>query len=302
MLSFSMRSTTNGSWLRRTAIETLAAVGPAGNREAALELIQAVRRQDPVIALEIGEAFGKFGTSAKQVVPELGALLRNVDIQLRESVLMLLSQLGPKAAPAAPDVIWLLERSVHDKRYATTPSYILWLLDRIGPEATTVVPVLTDLLLTPVKGATETPLYSRTSLIYTLMQIGLTARALPALREMLQSEEPTEVACAAHGVGLLGPQAADTAPLLLRPLRPTFKDSMMTSGFFYGYLYETSARLECIRALAHLGPAAKEALPLLQTYADTPDPALQRTRLGFHSLKEEAQIAIRAITQTKEAL
>jgi hypothetical protein len=288
-------------WLRRTAIETLAAVGPAGNREAALALVRAVQRQDPVIALGFPEAFEEFGSSAEQVVPELSVLLRNEDARLQEAVLMLLFQIGRKAAPALPEVIRLLQQSVRDDRFTGNPSQILWLLDSMGSEAKAAAPVLIDLLLTPKKHAGGTPFYNRVSLLYTLMQIGLTPRVLPVVREMLQSEHPTEVACAAHAVARLGPLAADTAPLLLRPLRPGYKDALMTSGFFYGYVQETSARIESMRALTSLGPAAQEALPLLQRYADGPDMEALHLSRGSLDLKAEAQRAIQAIRQIKGA-
>jgi HEAT repeat protein len=283
-------------WLRRTAIETLAAVGPAGNREAALTLIAAARRQDPVIALEADQAFEEFGTAAKQVPEELSALLLD-NGRGQSQVLMLLGALGPEAALAMPNLTKLLRTEANVPTYTDGMRQILWLLQKIGPDAREAIPVLTDMILEPGKEGAAAESSRRTALLTTLMRIGMTPRVLPAVREMLASNQQTAVACAAHAVALLGRQAADTVPLLLRPLRPDYKDSMMTSGFFYGYVYETSARNECMRALASLGPAAKEALPLLQSYADLPENPAENSRFGPPALKGEAQRAIQAIQQ-----
>lgn len=286
------------TWLRRTAIETLAAVGPAGNREAALTLVAAARRQDPIIALEADKAFEEFGTAAKQVPEELSALLLE-NGRAQSQVLMLLGALGPEAAPAMPNLTKLLRSEANVPTYSDGMRQILWLLQKIGPDAQEAIPVLTDMLLKPGKEGATAESSRRTALLSTLMRIGMTPRVLPAVREMLASNQQTAVACAAHAVALLGRQAADTVPLLLRPLRPEYRDSYMTSGFFYGYVMETSARNECMRALASLGPAAKEALPLLQTYADLPASQVYGISHAPRSLKVDAQRAIQAILQTQ---
>ncbi len=282
------------AWLRRTAVETLAAVGPAENRDAALVLIAAAHQQDPKIALDVTQAFQKFGTAAKLVIPELSALLLAGERE-RNQALTLLYSLGPKAAPAVPNLTKLLREEAKGTKNSDTTTHVLWLLQNIGPDAQEAAPVLTDLILEAEKEPRTAESYRRTALLKTLMSIGITPRVLPAIREMLASNQPLTVACAAHAVALLGRQAADTVPLLLRPLRPGYKDSAMTSGFFYGYVYETTARNECMRALASLGPEAKEALPVLQPYADLPEEPVGNSRYGPPSLKAEAQRAIQAI-------
>jgi HEAT repeat protein len=292
------------SWLRRTAVETLAEVGPARNRQAALALLQAAKGEDPVIALDAGKAFENFGTTAELVVPELSALLRIHQERLRESVEILLYPLGGKAAGAVPDLMQVLKEAANGKPNGSDIRGILWLFDRMGPEARVAARELTDLLLRPRNSLNNPEEAWRTPLLTTLMKIGITPRVLPVVREMLQSAQPLQVACAAHAVSLLGPQAIDTVPLLLRPLRQDYKDAWMTSGFFFGYIDATSARVEAMRALAGFGPAAKEALPLLRPYAELPDLEPKRPDVPLHGparLKQEAQRAIQAIQLVKGA-
>ncbi|MCW3052215.1 MAG: putative lyase [Chthonomonadales bacterium] len=283
-------------WLRRTAIDTLAEIGPQGDREAGVALIQAARGNDPVIALRVSKAFEKFGNTTEKVLPELGALLQESG-EAGNSALGLLPALGPKVTPIVPALVQRLRLEANGQVAIASTYSLPSELGRIGPAAKAAVPVLTSLLLKPTKerAAKGAYFYSRTTLLTTLMQIGVTPEVLPVVREMLQSDQPTEVACAAHAVALLAPHANDTVPLLLRPLRPDYKDSAMTSGFFHGYSQDTSARIEAIRALAKIGPAAREALPLLRSFAETPEVAAVRSRFALPDLKQEAKQAIQAI-------
>jgi len=283
-------------WLRRSAIDTLAEIGPQGDREAGVALIHATRGNDLVIALRASKAFEKFGKTAEKVLPELGALLQE-NGEAGQYALGLVSGLGPKATSLVPALVRRL-RLETDGQVAIGSTFSLPSeLGRIGPAAKAAVPLLTSLLLRPVKEreVKRSDFYSRTTLLTALMEIGITPEVLPVVREMLQSDQPTDVACAAHAVALLGPQANDTVPLLLRPLHPDYKDSAMTSRFFYGYSQDTSARIEAMRALAKLGPAAREALPLLRSFADTPEVAAVRSPFALPDLKKEAKQAIQAI-------
>jgi HEAT repeat protein len=227
----------------------------------------------------------------------LSALLTSDAAHVRDGVLMLLYPLGPKAAPAVPNLVRLLQEANSGKQPVRDISQILWLLRKIGPDAGQAVPALTDLLLKPERDGNGSLSFRRTALLVALMQFGITPQALPALREMLQSSHPTEVACAAHAVAMLGPKAVDTIPLLLRPLRPDYVDESMTKEFSLGYSFDTSARVEVMRTLGHFGAAAKEALPQLHVYADSPDKIPNRP-YRQRLLQQEAQQAIQAIQQT----
>jgi HEAT repeat protein len=299
-------------WLRRAAIETLAAVGPESNLEAARLLILAVQNQDPVIAMGVDKAFEEFRASAKQVVPELSVLLLSTNASIRNRAEQLLSPLGHEAAPTVPNLIRELQTDMSDRRLAKNVTNILQLLGQMGPEARDAAPVLTDLLLKTERETNGVPGFGRKELLIALMKIGITPRVLPVVREMLQSAHPTQVACAAHAIAMLGrpvsdtvpflllperpanKQLSDTAPLLLRPLRQDYKDEQMTSEFFEDNNFTNSARIETIRALASIGQEAKEALPLLQSVVDFPERLSDRPAQQA-LLKQEALMAIRAI-------
>ena len=49
------------------------------------------------------------------------------------------------------------------------------------------------------------------------------------------------------------------------------------------------------RRRSETGRDAREALPLLRTYADTPEVAAARSRFALPDLKQEAKLAIQAI-------
>lgn len=133
-------------WLRRTAIETLAEIGPQGNREAGVALIQAARADDPVIALRADKAFGKVGNTTEKVMPELGALLMDTR-EAGDYVLGLLPALGPKAIPIVPALVQRL-RAEAKGQIGIPYNYALpWLLGRLGSEARDAIPVLTSMLL-----------------------------------------------------------------------------------------------------------------------------------------------------------
>ncbi len=288
-------------WLRRTAIETLAAIGPQGHHNAALLLIQSVTSHDPALTLPPRAALAAFGPGDANAAEPLGGLLLAGDTSLHELVATLLFGMAEKAAPAVPALAEALQPQ--NGVYADTYNrrYYLRILSRIGPAAQQAVPALTAMLLSPPQNprasnseATDT---IRTSVLTTLMKIGMTARVMPAVREMLRSSQPTTVACAAHAVGLLGKAAADTVPLLLPVLRPSFMDSIMTADFFYGYVYETNARLEVIRALEAIGPDAKEALPLLHRFADQLALSERPGGKGGWAFPDVKQAALHAIAQ-----
>ena len=285
-------------WLRRTAIEALADIGPAENREAALVLLQAAHRQDPAIALDVDTVFNHMGTGANQVIPELNDLMMS-DTNIRDRALGALTTAGPRAVSVVPNLLRLLREGAHGDLNHIDVAAILRLLITIGPASSESILFLTELILQADNAHPRAIAYPRTCLLSTLMQIGITPRVLPAVREMLQSSNPADIACAAHTVALLGRQAADTIPLLLLPLRPGFRDRAMTSDFSLGYVEQTTARNECMRALASFGKEAKEALPLLQTYADLPLPSARSPFNGPPSLQSEARRAIQAILSSK---
>ena len=289
-------------WLRRTAIETLAEIGPEGDREAGVALIQAAAGKDPVIKLYAWQTFRKFGTSADQVIPELIELLRtNDDRNIRSAIVSSLIAIGPKAISAVPTLLRFLREGSHGDVNSIPVGEIGDLLAKIGPIAPETVPALTALLQQYRKDDNLALAYTRSFLLWTIMQIGVTPDILPIVRDMLQTSQPENIASAAHAVVLLGPQAADMIPFLIRPLQPDFKDIEMTSHFNSNpYAPQTTARNECMRALAIFGPAAKAALPLLRTYADIPVSQIPRRSEAPLHLKYEAQRTIRAILQLKE--
>jgi HEAT repeat protein len=145
----------------------------------------------------------------------------------------------------------------------------------------------------------------RGKILAVLANVGVPEPARPLLMEALQkgptheSDAGYAYAAAAHAVAAFGAAVAEpkqAVPLLLPALKVKGKER----EFYFidwsgdGLGRPTSARLEAIRALAKMGPDAKDALPLLRDIAQS-----EGGRPGSIDLavQEEARRAFRAIVE-----
>ena len=106
-----------------------------------------------------------------------------------------------------------------------------------------------------------------------LANIGVPKEARPLVLDVLKngpSDNPYAYAAAARAVGTFGPEARGAVPLLTPALKADGKELV---HYFIdwsgkrGTFPPTSARLEAIRALAAIGPDARDALPQLKEIA-----------------------------------
>jgi len=184
----------------------------------------------------------------------------------RRAAAYALAQMGPKAAPAAPQLTGLVNDE--DVRMVAFRA-----LERIGPDARAAIPALREALededgfvrlgaafalmgigervFEALLLAIDDP-FSRTAVtvIEWMDKQGLAPRALPALMGLLEtSVKYAPRATATVAIGKMGREGADAVPLLAKML------SDPRSGM----------RRYAARALGELGPVAADALPAIET-------------------------------------
>jgi HEAT repeat protein len=184
---------------------------------------------------------------AEQAVPVLEGYLRHDDDGVRQGAFGALGAFGPRATPALPTLVRLIDE--YPNRY-----HALAVLARIGPAAEPALPVLLRLLEEPDPSG-ETPM--RTARV--LRAIGPAARvALPALRSTLAEADLSEArgrvreACVLAILELSGPD--DPA---LRAYATRLSRAQQS--------WNAEVRVEAVKSLAVLGPSASPAVGALRT-------------------------------------
>jgi hypothetical protein len=178
--------------------------------------------------------------------------------------------------PYASAMAEALRRSTGTNNFRRVGAY-LHVLRAIGPEAAQVAPALAKLLpeTAPIYQGLL-PFYARSIrryLLLTLSDIGVPPEAVPVIiDEPNAALEPPTIAAAARAAGRIGTAPDQVVPFLKRALSEKGLDVAVRletievkTPRFNGT--ETSPYLEIIRALEQLGPAAKDAIPVLRTRA-----------------------------------
>ncbi len=172
--------------------------------------------------------------------------------KLRGQVVYVLGKIGPAAAPATP----ALAKLIADKDDRVAHEAILALAN-IGPGAKDAVPALTAALEQGEKSKAH-------AMAYALGRIGpAAAEAEPVLFGLLDNSDRRLALVSAWALAHIGPASAEVAektlPLLIAGLKgPT-----------------PLARRGAADALGSLGPAAKVAVPALQSAAHDKDPSVR---------------------------
>ncbi len=190
-----------------------------------------------------------------------------------------LARFGPKASPFVPAVMDVLRECTGETDYELVGAY-LDILRAIGSDAAIAAPLLASLL------PEDSPIYDgrsphfaksiRKYLLVTLADVGITSQAIPAIVDLLaNSGQAVMIAAGARAAGALRAKQEMVIPYLLKVLElddlaiGTSLDGIATRVLRPGP-HLTSAYLEAIRALARMGPAAKEAVPVLRWRAQDP--------------------------------
>jgi HEAT repeat protein/serine phosphatase RsbU (regulator of sigma subunit) len=126
---------------RRDAVETLGKFGLKA-REAAPELVEALKDSFRDVRAAAAEALGKVGADVKQAVPPLMEALRDPIAGVRSAAARALGRFGPGARESVGALVELLKEQDVDVRSAAVET-----LGNIGADAAAALPELSDLLL-----------------------------------------------------------------------------------------------------------------------------------------------------------
>jgi HEAT repeat protein len=286
----SLAGQTTNTYLRCAAIETLGLVKPA-RRNSVEVLLRAVGDPDDYISQLAVHALETAGTVDPSSVAVLASSLHDPQVRIRIEAARALGRTaaGVQAVditPAVPALVDALVRSDNQTSYEEIDSY-LDALSAMGGRGASAANVLVAALgpaskILSGRGAFYVS-YLGAHFLVTLGDIKApTAVALPLALRALRGDDPYWFAAGAKLAGSMGPPAQDTLPLLIQALDPSRPDHYIMLSF----LMHTSIKLEVIRALSRMGPAAAAAVPALE--------AISTSGAGL-PYNQEAQAAMKAI-------
>lgn len=178
----------------------------------------------------------QFGSNAATAIPKLQVLARGEEVSASWGM-DALSALGPEAAPILADIY-----STADGRRRLSAARALM---KLGPEAEAAIPTL----MADLRGTNMGRAIMATEIIGHLGDKGRVA--LPQLEDMLKHQNVRVRVRAAGAIWKLDGRTNDVLPILLMALQ----DESINRG---------AARRFAAEALGNMGPAAKDAVPLLQ--------------------------------------
>ena len=244
---------------------------------------------DPEAAVRASavRGFGELGKSGKVASPpELFAALNDETSSVRRATFEALGaiQLTPAAVPALIEALGSRDRE--DRFHAA------WLLGRIGPEAKSAVPALLAILKQSfdLKDKKTTRLVNRTgdpacTAARALGQIGASEEVIASLAEMLSSDVPEQVSCAALGLRDLGPPAVAALPRLIAAYDKVLKSKQHVIG--------QMSISDAIGRIAPKSESAPDAIAIMVRALDSGDEWVRRGAVqALGSFGEDAAAAI----------
>lgn len=172
------------------------------------------------------------------------------------SELLALSVIGPKGAPAVPDLLTCFNRPSENGM-----GNVFYALSKIGPEASPALPHLLDSLETLEVDRHPT-------IIEAFMRMGPDAEAaLPKLRELIQGEDSTVRALAAAAITQISGDSSETLRVLVQVFtEPSTSDTTWMSPIrIYGLDHHAfGPRMTAGWLLGELVPHAEETVPRLK--------------------------------------
>jgi HEAT repeat protein len=223
--------------------------------------VAGLRDPDPNVQRAAIEAVGP---GAEEAVPTL--IERLSDEPLRPLVVDALFRLGPAAAPATRRLGELLPGAPEEQRLK-----VLKVLTKIGPGAQGAIGAITGVLTDA-----SAVIRSAALVAFAAVEADL-AKKIPTLAAALDDPETRVRNAAMTSLGALGEKAADTAPQLVKRVatdtdRAVALDTLrkiqvrdVASLIAMLKVSDGNVRVFACDRLAALGPAARDALPALQT-------------------------------------
>jgi HEAT repeat protein len=209
---------------------------------------------DPVAQVQYAalEALAAIGPAAKDSVIEIAKKVESDDVNLAREATQALRLLGPAAALAVPALAKAL-----DSNDASLSSDAAQALAAVGPEAVAAVDAIAKHL-----GDANSRREERIALLQAAAAIGPPAKeAIPAITKLMSERDTTLRVAAAETLGKVGPGNPEVIKILAAPLGDIRNNP-------------TTLQAAVLKALAGMGPAAKDAAGEVKGYGEKAnDPA-----------------------------
>jgi hypothetical protein len=285
------------AYIQATALQSLGVVGKS-DKAAVRAMLSRISSSDEFISRTAAEALAAIDASNAGLVDVLSEGLANSNHAIRHSAANGLRRFGVAAKPALPALSAAL-RDIHEGQNVSEIGAYLEVVRSLGSDGKEAAPAILDLL--PERSVVYrnrdkfTTHYLRAFMLLTLIEIGTLDQAAPFILDGLANSQGHLYAVAARAAARSPQLWQQSVPFLTRSLQPDFPDHFLTFERFFARFSSddqyTSAKIEAIRALGQMGPAAKSASPLLAEIA-----AERPEFMGNASLiADEATKALRAV-------
>jgi HEAT repeat protein len=239
---------------------------PVYQGKALKDWIRTLQAPDPYVRLKALEALSAMGPKAAPAIPELIRSLENKDELFHISVFSTLSQIGKPAVPSLLEIFTDPGRDQFIRRDAACA------LGSIGVDASEAIPEL-------IKALKNNILISSGASL-ALATMGKVA--LPSLLEALKGDDAEIRTGAAKALSQMGPDAEEAVPILKKALNNSNvafraqaamalaelhpKDQEALSTLIESLTVASpQVRLDAIHALEKVGPDARRAIPALES-------------------------------------
>jgi HEAT repeat protein len=237
--------------VRQAAVQTLAQAGPAAI-SALPQLGPMLNERDNYLRLSAADALWRISPEqARVIVPLLIGLMDpeaslgdapDLSLEFRVAAVEIMGEMGPLAKEAVPALRRLLHKGPDDHRFGAANA-----LRKIEPtNGPALVPLFVQFL-----AATDAPV-ARPEVIEALGEIGPAAtEAVPTLTRYLDDEDEMIRLTSAIALWRIDPRQADLiVPVLVKLLKHDIEAELDVS--------------DALEALKEMGPAAREAVPVVR--------------------------------------
>jgi HEAT repeat protein len=251
------------------AVRSLGMIGEPASSAIPI-LLRTLESTNPETLAFTMEALGKFGPKARDAIPRLVELAEEEDRMW--GAISALSEMGTEAVPG---LVEIYRKGRHGGAFWAARAFA-----KMGTNAAPAVPVLMESLEEPISSRAVTAAWA-------LGSIGTPARsAVPRMLELLDDEDPRVRVRMAEAVWKLARQTNVVRAVMVRELAEWSKSPNALTSETEDMNTQTRQQIAA-EVLGEMGPAAREALPLL---------SLLR-RSSFENQREAAARAVRQIQQ-----
>jgi HEAT repeat protein len=234
--------------LREGAARALGQMGlPA--RSALPALLRLAKDPEPAVQTQVALAIWNIDQKAEEALPILRAVMVDVDNKDRWEAMEAVGTISVQASPPIRGLTTMVVSALKDRNARVRVQAAKWLFRR-ERQARLVVPLLRD-------GVNDRDVAVRIASVEGLGELGAEARVAPLLTTALEDRDLSVRLTAEEALARGG---ADSVPQLIEALKST----------------SAKVRVGVVRALGLMGPAAKEAMKVLEGLKGDPNKAVSK--------------------------